>query len=356
MTNRRSEPSDLADNPKPDPPIKGERKRISLELPHDLLHKLDTLKGEWGLRSRGDALQRLLQQIFEEEQDGESGLIALQEGVEGADSTEPEVAFHQASALVLLGRQESEELDFTLDFEPSEAPVSVRQRPPGPAIDLPGFVRKNTDRLRSSLHPRRESTPPPTMLDLFSDQQIQEALQASRSHWIDLYGQPANDAVLEASMQWLARDVWQESDSSEGRPFTWSLAQQVVCEMAPSWASMAPSFERVMVVAGILEDPFSGTTLALRMPTLIRRFVQRFRQKRTGTSFDTLRNTMTLHGALKLLQLPTTAGHRLTLAQIRDAYRQQALDHHPDSGGSADMMRRLNEAYQYLKEHFRDRR
>jgi len=62
---------------------------------------------------------------------------------------------------------------------------------------------------------------------------------------------------------------------------------------------------------------------------------------------------MTLHGALKLLQLPTTAGHRLALAEIREAYRVQALDHHPDAGGSAEAMRRLNEAYQLLKELYR---
>jgi len=62
---------------------------------------------------------------------------------------------------------------------------------------------------------------------------------------------------------------------------------------------------------------------------------------------------MSLHGALKLLQLPTAPGHRLTLANIREAYREQALHHHPDSGGSAEQMRRLNEAYQMLKELYR---
>ena len=49
---------------------------------------------------------------------------------------------------------------------------------------------------------------------------------------------------------------------------------------------------------------------------------------------------MTLHGALKLLQLPTAPGHRLTLGEIREAYRQSAMGVHPDSGGSAEAMRR----------------
>jgi hypothetical protein len=107
-----------------------------------------------------------------------------------------------------------------------------------------------------------------------------------------------------------------------------------------------------MVAGGLLEDPFSGSTLVVRLPTLIRRFVHRFRRRR-GTSFQTLEHTMTLHGALKLLNLPTTPGHRLTLPQIRDAYRELALAHHPDSGGSDEDMRRLNEAYQLLKELYR---
>jgi hypothetical protein len=109
-----------------------------------------------------------------------------------------------------------------------------------------------------------------------------------------------------------------------------------------------------MVMAGLLEDPFSTSTLEVRLPTLIRRFVHRFRKRRKGTSFQTLEHTMTLHGALKLLQLPTSPGHRLTLAEIREAYRDLAMSHHPDSGGSEETMRRLNEAYQLLKELYRN--
>jgi hypothetical protein len=155
-------------------------------------------------------------------------------------------------------------------------------------------------------------------------------------------------------MIWLAHDIWPHSDQSEGRLFTWSAACQVMRDFAPTWDEAAPpSFERVMVVAGVLEDPYSASTLALRLPTLIRRFVQRFRRRSRGTSFQTLEHTMTLQGALKLLQLPTHLGQRLTLRQIREAYREMALSHHPDAGGSAEAMRRINEAYQLLKELYR---
>jgi hypothetical protein len=81
--------------------------------------------------------------------------------------------------------------------------------------------------------------------------------------------------------------------------------------------------------------------------------VQRFRRRPKGTSFQTLEHTMTLQGALKLLEIPAELGRRVTLAQIREAYRERALQHHPDAGGSVEAMRRLNEAYQLLKELYR---
>jgi len=54
-----------------------------------------------------------------------------------------------------------------------------------------------------------------------------------------------------------------------------------------------------------------------------------------------------------LLELPTQLGQRVTLAEIREAYREMALRHHPDAGGSVEAMRRVNEAYQLLKELYR---
>ena len=62
-----------------------------------------------------------------------------------------------------------------------------------------------------------------------------------------------------------------------------------------------------------------------------------------------------LIGALKLLKMPTTAGASLTLKMIREAYKQQALETHPDAGGSTEEMRQLNEAYQMLRELYRQK-
>ena len=63
---------------------------------------------------------------------------------------------------------------------------------------------------------------------------------------------------------------------------------------------------------------------------------------------------MTVHVALKLLNLSTSAGSAHTLLKIREAYKSIDLETHPDAGGSTDRMRKLNEAYQLLKNLYRN--
>lgn len=366
---------------------KGAKRRITLELTLERLAQIDDLKKEWGLRNRGDVLERLLETIFTADPSAADAVqldIISGAGVNAGDLSQGGGdRFDDQSALVLVGPGiEPEEPATEIILHPSRGPghdgspgteaepsplsapraaipksgsasANNEVRPGG--IDLPGFVRRRSDALRRSLKadppaPGHHSVLPPLPR---GDQVVQEAQQAALQQWQDLYGHAANAAVLEAAMVWLARDIWPQSEVCEGRLFTWSGACTLMVQLVPEWESSPPSFERVMVTAGLLEDPYGAATLPLRIPTLIQRFVHRFRRRRRGTSFQTLEHTMTLQGALKLLQLPTGSGHRLTLAQIREAYREMALQHHPDSGGSLEEMRRVNEAYQLLKELYR---
>lgn len=319
----------------------GARRRVSLELPLEWLEKIDALKAEWGLRNRGDILERLLQELFSSEDAPHAPVPA-----DPRDTPQ--------GALVLLGRDGSGALvcDFEAEFSDGRDSHTLPSRRSG-GIDLPGFVQRQSHQLRRSLQPWAQPSGSDLPLPPLGTEQLDRALQQARAHWLDIYGSEPGDAVLEAAMVWIAQDIWPHSDLSEGRPFTWSLASNLMGQVAPGWANGPASFERVMVMAGVLEDPFSAATLELRQPTLIRRFVQRFRRRKRGMSFETIAHTMTLHGALRLLHLPTTPGHRLTLEQIRDAYRELALANHPDSGGCEQTMRRLNEAYQLLKELYR---
>lgn len=327
-----------------------QRKRISLELPADLLERLDALKGEWGLRSRGDLFMRLLETVLP------GGDGPDRSGEDDPEAMAAAARFDERSALVLVvgeGKAGGLLADLDAPLPPFDAAAERADPPAKGGIDLPGFVRRQSAELKRSLKPRPAPQEVAEVLPGVSADRVQRSLQTATDHWHEVYGSAPSEAVLEAAMVWLAQDIWPQSDQSEGRLFTWSLALEVVRGFAPALSEGPASFERVMVVAGLLEDPFSAATLDLRVPTLIRRFVHRFRKRRQGTSFQTLEHTMTLHGALKLLQLPTAPGHRLTLREIREAYRQMAMGAHPDSGGSTDAMRKLNEAYQLLKELYR---
>lgn len=333
------------------------RRRISLELSAELLAWIDGFKAEWGLRSRGDILERVLEQLVHGSSDEEDG-HSDQDLTGGLNETGAIVLINRALVPIRDQEQDLDDLaEIGLGRSARAKGAGVKARPAGGGgIDLPGFVRRQSAQLKRSLEP---SSPGPSQtlqgVELIDSPSIEEALTAARDHWLDLDGQPATEAVLEAAMVWMAQEVWPQAEQSEGRPFTWSLLVQVIQGVAPSWPLGAASFERVIVAAGILEDPFSSRTLPLRIPTLIRRFVQRLRKRRKHQSFQAIDHTMTVLGALKLLKMSTTPDVAISLAQIREAYREQAQCHHPDAGGSADGMRRLNEAYQLLKELYRDK-
>ena len=342
-----------------------DKRRITLELSEDLLGWIDGLKSQMGFRNRGRIVEQLLRELFPQDDE--------QETSEPAQTNAPEREerdlvgsgeLDESAAIVLIGsglvplsdprRVSGGTTGFPEGFERDS--LSSESADSRGGIQLPGFVRRQARAVKRSL---QEPVVSPgddrsALLALIAPETVQEALHRAQLHWLEIYGQAPSDAVVDAALSWLARDIWPQSDHSDGRPFSWTLAQQVLVSLAPSWTVGEPSLERVVTAAGILEDPFGGNSLAVRVPTLITRFVQRHRSRsKRITSFDAFDQSMTVHGALRLLQLPTVADRPYTLKEIREAYREQAQSHHPDAGGSADAMRRLNEAYQFLKERYR---
>jgi hypothetical protein len=346
------------------------KRRVTLDLSDEVISWIDGLKAELGLRSRGAILEHVLGEIRRQGGEEDEEDRAAASSTERRDELDQaDAGLDEGSAIVLIRSGEVALWDTPQDpFEspgsqlgPSDGPFTGRSRDHEDrlnagetgGIQLPGFVRRQARAFGRSL--QAEAKPGPVRgLALISDDQLNEALLKADQHWREIYGQAPTEPALEAAMVWLARDVWPQSDHSDGRPFTWSLTQRVVQSFAPGWTPGDASLERVITAAGVLEDPFSGSTLSLRVPTLITRFVQRHRSRqKRATSFEAIDQTMSVHGALRLLQLPTTADRPYTLQEIREAYREQAQNHHPDAGGSADAMRRLNEAYQFLKERYR---
>jgi len=319
----------------------GARKRTtSFALSDALISALDKLKPVYGVRSRGAVVEQLLEYL-------------LQEGEEEPSAPETlhlEQPIQEASSLVLIRRQDQN------DADPAEQGLGPRPGAETGGIDLPGFVSKRSRQLKQTLtasatNTERSESDPVVAAVCHGD--LQDALKAADDHWISLYGQPPGGTVVEAAITWLSRDLWNSVDASEGRPFTWTGANAAVHELCREWTTEAPTLGRVMVVAGTLEDPFATANLAERMPTMIRRFVNRFRRSQKVTSFETLESTMTVLGALKLLGLSTQPGAEVTLSSIKEAYRTSARNAHPDTGGSPESMRRVSEAYQLLSGVYR---
>ena len=348
-------------------------KRISLELPEELVDQIDQLRKDWKTRSRGECLRRLLEEIFQPDLDQDEPSRSLTEQSDQAnDEQSPSQADSSSSpshgsepaqqprydedrAIVLVGAAGGLDTTGLADDPPASPQPPKRTAAAGVGIDLPGFVRKRSNAIRESLTPRTQPNTEIPLIPVISDEQIHDWFDVALNHWLNLYGSNPGPTVMEAVMLWMARDIWPHIDGSEGRTFTWSQVNQSMTEYCKSWMVPSPRFEQVIVAAAVLEDPFASASVADRIPTLIRRFVSRFKRSSKVTSFETLESTMTLHGALKQLELPTQAGQSLTLRSIRDAYKRKAVEVHPDSGGSTDAMRRLNEAYQMLKELYRQK-
>ena len=329
-------------------PENSNTKRISIDLPEELIFRFDQLRKEWGFRARGPVIEKLLTELL---QDDDLLPKNQQQEInfwEDKNYDEPNDV-DENTALVLIkpeSKTEVKEIPLNKDQEKEKANLNV---------SLPNFVEKKVKNLRRSINSEKlnEKINDIQINTIKKDELIKCRIELI-SHWKNLYGTIPNDHVIEASMDWFGRDIWPNLDGTEHLPFTWSAANKLMTELCPFWVKKDPSLEIVLLMIGVLEDPFATSDLINRVPTLLRRFISRFKRKNRSNSFEALDSTMTVHRALKLLNLSTAAGSAHTLIKIREAYKYKALETHPDAGGSTDQMRKLNEAYQLLKNLYRN--
>ena len=338
-----------------------EVKRISIDLPIDLVDGVDRLRKEWGFRARGLVFERLLEVILSKDLDEdiiENKQLDFNHNSNHDSSSAQngiDISNQEEKALVIVGNKNIEIKNVAVNDVKAKDVQSNKQDSVSTGIELPGFIRKQTTNLKRSLSKDKTfKNMEDTSITTIDIDDLLKAKDAVEKHWIYLYGQKPTESVIEASMIWLARDIWPNVDGTENIPFTWNAACKMLNSYCSDWKIDSVTFDDVVILAGALEDPFSAKNLRSRIPTLIRRFVNKFKRSQNVTSFQTLESTMTVHGALKLLGLPTKAGSSLTLSFIRDAYKEKALSNHPDAGGSNETMRKLNEAYQLLKDLYKN--
>ena len=327
-------------------------KRISIDLPEELISKFDQLRKEWGFRARGPVIEKLLTEILQEDDLlPKTQQQTLDYGEK--ENTNEFSNFDEKSALVLIKTEVDEKFN---KLSEDNIPINNQENidKPNLNINLPNFVDKKVKNLRRSINSEKlKENINDIQINTIKETELIKCRIELISHWKTLYGSVPNDHVVEASMDWFGRDIWPNLDGTENLPFTWSAANKLMSELCPFWIKKNPSLEIVLLMIGVLEDPFATSDLINRIPTLVRRFVSRFKRNNISNSFKTLDSTMTVHRALKLLNLSTTAGSAHTLRKIREAYKSIALETHPDAGGSTNQMRKLNEAYQLLKNLYR---
>jgi len=332
-------------------PDNSNTKRISIDLPEELISRFDQLRKEWGFRARGPVIEKILKELLQED---DLLPMNIQQEIDFKEKMNNEkLNIDEDTALVLIKSDVKKEVNeislnkrFTNNNQYKEKANSN--------INLPNFVEKKVKNLRRSINSEKlKENINDIQINTIKETELIKCRIELISHWKTLYGSVPNDHVVEASMDRFGRDIWPNLDGTENLPFTWSAANKFMSELCPFWIKKNPSLEIVLLMIGVLEDPFATSDLINRIPTLMRRFVSRFKRNNRSNSFETLDSTMTVHGALKLLNLSTSAGSTHTFRKIREAYKLIALETHPDAGGSTDQMRKLNEAYQLLKNLYR---
>ena len=328
-------------------PENSNTKRISIDLPEELISRFDQLRKEWGFRARGPVIEKILKELLQEDD-----LLPKNQQQEidfNENNNKENLNIDEDTALVLIKSDVKKEVN-EISLNKRSTNNNQHKETANSNISLPNFVEKKVKNLRRSINSEKlKENINDIQINTIKETELIKCRIELISHWKTLYGSVPNDHVVEASMDWFERDIWPNLDGTENLPFTWSAANKLMSELCPFWIKKNPSLEIVLLMIGVLEDPFATSDLINRIPTLMRRFVSRFKRNNRSNSFETLDSTMTVHGALKLLNLSTSAGSAHTFRKIREAYKSIALETHPDAGGSTDQMRKLNEAYQLLK-------
>ena len=334
-------------------PENSNTKRISIDLPEELISRFDQLRKEWGFRSRGPVIEKLITELLKEDEflpKNKQQEIDFSEN----NNTNENHNIDENTAMVLIKKDiKKEAKEKTINKIVSDNDECTEKAKLN--ISLPNFVEKKVENLRRSINNEKlKENINDIQINTIKENELIKCRIAIISHWKNLYGTIPNNHVIEASIDWFGRDIWPNLDGTENLPFTWSAANKLMSELCPYWVKKNPSLEIVLLMIGVLEDPFATSDLINRIPTLVRRFVSKFKRNNRSNSFEALDSTMTIHGALKILNLSTAAGSAHTLRKIREAYKSKALETHPDAGGSTDQMRKLNEAYQLLKNIYRN--
>ena len=261
-------------------------KRISIDLPEGLISRFDQLRKEWGFRARGPVIEKLLTELLQED---DLILKTQQQEINFCEDkiNDENYNIDEDTALVLIEPKNNNQVK---DKPLNKIVLNNNQiKEKGKSnISLPNFVEKKVKNLRRSINSERlKEKINDIQINTINENELIKCRIELMTHWKNLYGTTPNDHIIEASMDWFGRDIWPNLDGTENLPFTWSAANKLMSELCPFWVKKNPSLEIVLLMIGVLEDPFATSGLINRVPTLVRRFVSRFkRNNRFSCNFN----------------------------------------------------------------------
>ena len=132
-------------------------KRISIDLPIDLIDGVDRLRKEWGFRRRGQVFERLLQVILPKDLDEkiveEEQLDFIQNNNNNPKGNQKvnKNSKKEEKALVIVGNKNIEMKNVSISDVKENKARSNQKETVTTGIELPGFIRKQATNLKSSL-------------------------------------------------------------------------------------------------------------------------------------------------------------------------------------------------------------
>ena len=225
-------------------PENSNTKRISIDLPEELISRFDQLRKEWGFRARGPVIEKILKELLQEDD-----LLPKNQQQEidfNEKNNNENLNIDEDTALVLIKsdvKKEVNEISLNKRFTNN----NQYKEKSNPNISLPNFVEKKVKNLKRSINSEKlKENINDIPINTIKETELIKCRIALISHWKTLYGTAPNDHIIEASMDWFGRDIWPNLDGTENLPFTWSAANKLMSDLCPFWTKNPPWEEQIV--------------------------------------------------------------------------------------------------------------
>ena len=204
-------------------PENSNTKRISIDLPEELVSRFDQLRKEWGFRARGPVIEKILKELLLEDDFIPKN---QQQEIDFNEKKNNNENFNidEDTALGLIKSDIKKEVN-EISLNKRVSNNDQYNEKVNSNISLPNFVEKKVKNLRRSINSDKLKVKiNDIQINTIKETELIKCRIALISHWKTLYGTVPNDHVVEASMDWFGRDIWPNLDGTENLPFTWSAA------------------------------------------------------------------------------------------------------------------------------------